>query len=138
MTRRVPISQILTTDVTTVDRDQPLSEVYKALRSSPFHHMPVMDGERVVGMISSSDILRLAYDIDGFDDKAMSAMLDYQFNIEDAMTTELRHLNPEATIHQAAELLSDGQAHSVLVMDDGGKLHGIVTTTDLVRYLRDL
>jgi CBS domain-containing protein len=138
MKRRVPISQILTTEVVTVDRNQPLSEVYHMLRSAPFHHVPVMERDRPVGMVSSVDVLKLAYDTEGFDDKAMTAMLDYQFSIEDAMTAELLSLPPNASVQEAAEMLSDGKAHSVLVVDEDGKLHGIVTTTDLVRFLRDL
>lgn len=138
MKRRVPLSQILTSEVVTVDRDQPLSEVYHMLKTAPFHHVPVMEGDRPVGMISSIDVLKLAYDTEGFDDRAMSALLDYQFCIDDAMTAELRSLPPTATVQEAAEMLADGKAHSVLVIHDDGKLGGIVTTTDLVRYLRDL
>jgi CBS domain-containing protein len=138
MKSRVPITTILTADPVTIDRDQPLSEVYHMLKSAPFHHLPVMESDRPVGMISSIDVLRLAYDVDGFEDQDMAQMLDYHFNIDSAMTTDLRMLPPTATVNDAAAELADGKAHSVLVCDGSGSLVGIVTTTDLVRYLRDL
>lgn len=136
--RNEPISTVMTTGVVSVDREQPLSEVYAVLKGARFQHIPVVEGERPVGIISSTDILKLVYDIDGRDDRMLASMLDHQFNIDDAMTAELVTLPEDATVHDAAEVLAEGSVHSVLVIDTIGDLVGIVTTTDLVRYLRDL
>ena len=136
--RKQPISTVMTTDVVSIDLDQPLSEAYHALKGAPYHHIPVLDGDRPVGMISSTDVLRLVYDVEGSSDKMLTSMLDHQFTIEDAMTPELVTLPESATVHDAAELLADCRRHSVLIIDTVGLLVGIVTTTDLVRYLRDL
>lgn len=130
-----PIKPLITRDPVTLERDQPVSEAYHLLRSAPFHHVPVMDGDKPIGMVSSVDVLRLAYDVDGFEDRDMADMLDYQFNLDDAMSTDLRTVTEDATVRQAAEMLSDGQAHSLVVVDNNGKLTGIVTTTDLLRKL---
>jgi CBS domain-containing protein len=127
----------MTSQPTYVQRSQPISEVYDLLDGAPFHHVPVLDGDKPVGMVSASDILRLVYDIDGSDDRMLRTMLDHQFNIDDAMTEELRTLPATASVYDAASMLSDGSLHSVIVVDDDGKLAGIVTSTDLVRYLRD-
>lgn len=137
MTKREPIKSVMTSHPTYVQRSQPISQVYDLLDGAPFHHVPVLDGERPVGMVSASDILRLVYDIDGSDDRMLRTMLDHQFTIDDAMTEELRTVSSSASVFDAATMLSDGSLHSVLVVDDGGKLVGIVTSTDLVRYLRD-
>lgn len=137
MTKREPIQTVMTSEPTYVQRSQPISQVYDLLDGAPFHHVPVLDGDRPVGMVSASDILRLVYDIDGSDDRMLRTMLDHQFNIDDAMTEDLRTLAPTASVYDAASMLSDGSLHSVLVVDDDGKLVGIVTSTDLVRYLRD-
>ena len=89
-------------------------------------------------MVATSDILRLVYDVDGTSDEALRTYIDHQFTIDDAMTTELRSLGPDATVRDAASMLSDGSFHSVVVLDDAGALVGIVTTTDLARYLADV
>jgi CBS domain-containing protein len=128
----------MTTDVVSIDRDQPLSEAYEALRGAPYHHIPVLENDRPVGMLSSTDILRLVYDVEGSDDRMLRAMLDHQFSIDDAMTPDLVTLPDTATVHDAADVLSQGKMHSVVVVDEVGSLVGIVTTTDLIRYLRDL
>lgn len=137
MTKREPIQSVMTSRPTYVQRSQPISQVYDLLDGAPFHHVPVLDGDRPVGMVSASDILRLVYDIDGSDDRMLRTMLDHQFNIDDAMTEELRTLSSTASVYDAASMLADGSLHSVLVLDGDGKLAGIVTSTDLVRYLRD-
>ncbi len=136
--KSMAIGQVMTTNPVSVERSQPLSEVYHLLRGSSFHHLPVVEGNHPVGVISSTDILKLVYDIEESSDRMLTQMLDYQFTIDDAMTTDLVTLPDTATVHDAADRLADGKFHSVLVIDLVGTLVGIVTTTDLVRFLRDL
>ncbi len=133
-----PITTVMTTDVVSIDRDQPLSEAYQALKGAGYHHIPVLEDDRPVGMISSTDILRLAYDVDGSDDRLLRTMLDHQFTIDDAMTPDLVTLPDTATVHDAADVLSRMSLHSIVIVDGEGSLCGIVTTTDLIKYLRDM
>ena len=132
-----PITSIMTSEPTTIDRSEPISQAYKLLRDAPFHHLLVVDGDEPVGIVATTDILRLVYDVDASDDKALRSYLDHQFTIDDAMTIELKTLPLTADIRDAAALLSDGSFHSVVVLDDEGGIAGIVTTTDLARYVRD-
>ncbi len=136
--KKQPITKVMSVDVITVHRGQPLSEVWDILRDNKIHHVPVVDGSKPVGLISATDILKLVYDVDGTDDRMLRAMLNHQFTIDDAMSADLVSLGVNATLQSAAELMSDGSIHSVLVLDAKGELAGIVTSTDLIRYLRDL
>ena len=136
--KATPIAGIMSEQVVTVDDGQQLSDVWDLLRRHGIHHVPVVNGLRPIGVISATDILRLAYDFDATDDRMMRTMLDHQFSIDDAMSTALVTLPTDATVHDAAELLATGDSHSVLIIDAVGELAGIVTTTDLIRFLRDL
>ncbi len=133
--KRTAITKIMSASPTTIQRGQPISAAYEILKQAPFHHLPVLDGSSPVGVLSSTDILRLAYDVDGTDDRALGAVLDHQFTIDDAMTPALSTLPDTATVKDAAEVLSDGAIHSVIVIDGSNGLIGIVTTTDLVKFL---
>lgn len=135
--KRTPITKVMSAAPTTIQRGQPISEAYEILKQAPFHHLPVLDGSAPVGVLSSTDILRLAYDVDGTDERTLSVLLDHQFSIDDAMTAEVATLPDSATIKDAAEVLSSGAIHSVIVLDEDDHLGGIVTTTDLVRFLHD-
>jgi len=130
------ITEIMTTDPDTIERSSPISEAYDILQRAPFHHLIVVEGDDPVGMVASSDVLRLVYDADGTNETRLRSFLDHQFSIDDAMTEDLRTLPATATVQDAAGAMADGQTHSVVVLDDG-KLAGIVTTTDIVRYVRD-
>ena len=133
--KRTPITKVMSADLTTIQRGQLISEAYEIFKNAPFHHLPVLDGGAPVGVLSSTDILRLAYDVDGTDERTLKVFLDSQFTIEDAMTPDPSSLPDSAMAKEAAELMSDGAIHSVIVLDESGGVAGIVTTTDLVRFL---
>ena len=138
MKKNERIGKILNKEVVTAHVGQKISEVRKLFAKHGFHHVPVVSGKRLVGLISASDILGVSVEGVGSDERSMDAYLDHQFSLEDLMTRELRTLPERSTIAQAADLLSEGSFHAIPVIDDDGALIGLVTSTDLIRYLRDL
>jgi CBS domain-containing protein len=137
MKRNESINSILTSDVLSVHTGQKLSEVNHLFKQQPIHHLPVLDGRKPVGIISTNDIFKLIFNVDGTDERMADAMLDHQFSIRDVMKSDIKTLTKKATVKDAALVLQDSSLHSVLVVDDAGDLAGIVTTTDLIRYLLD-
>jgi signal-transduction protein with cAMP-binding, CBS, and nucleotidyltransferase domain len=51
------VSDVMTMAVLTVERNAGAGEVLRHFREYPIHHLPVMEGPRVVGLLSSSDML---------------------------------------------------------------------------------
>jgi CBS domain-containing protein len=138
MKNKPKLAEIMTTNPEVVETSQPISEVYDLFQNRDYHHIPVVDGRSPVGIISATDILKLVYDIDGNDDRMLRTFLDHQFTIDDAMSTDLVTLNKNAMLRDAVDAMAPGNIHSVLVVDDGGQLEGIVTSTDLIRVLGSL
>lgn len=136
MKRNEPISKIMTTDVQTVHLGQKLSEVRRMLANGPYHHVPVVSGTKLVGMISATDMLELSLAIYGVDAHTIDAMLDSQHTIESVMSQELRTISVKDNVRSAAEILGEGSFHSLPVVD-GDKFVGLVTSTDVIRYLLD-
>ncbi|MGI9540094.1 MAG: CBS domain-containing protein [Miltoncostaeaceae bacterium] len=137
MKRNTPIATVMTSEVETVHTGQPMSAVAEILRENGFRHLPVVDGRRPVGMISATDVFKLVYDHDGTDSRMASAILDHEHTIEGTMTTALASLTDSATVYDAADMLSSGEFGSIVVVDGNGDLAGLVTTIDLIRFLRD-
>jgi len=135
MKKNESINVILSRDVISVHSGQKLSEVSQIFKTQPIHHMPVLDGSKPVGLISTNDIFKLIFNVDGTDDRMADAMLDHQFAISDVMQTQFQPLTTGASVKDAAIMLKDSSLHSVLVVDEAGNLAGIVTTTDLIAYL---
>ncbi len=138
MKNRPLISDVMTREPLTAYLGQPISEVYELLEAVDFHHVPVVDGDRIAGIISHTDILKLVYDVEGTDDRMLRTFLDHQFTLEDAMSTNVVTVKEDDRLRTAADHLSGGAIHSVLVVDDDQTLVGIITSTDLIRVLVDL
>jgi len=134
--KNIPVSTIMTKEVITAHVAQPLSEVRKLITDNDFHHIPIVSGESLVGMITASDILGLSVEGIGSDQRAMDAYLDHQFSVESVMRKELKTIPTDSTIRDAAEILATGEFHAVPVVSDNS-FAGIVTSTDLIRFLRD-
>ncbi len=137
MKRNEPIKTIMSPDVTTVNVTQKLSEVRRLMSEQEIHHVPVVSGRKLVGIISSTDMVRLSFSAYGADERAVDAVLDHEFAIDKVMKTELVTLKSSESVRDAARQLRSGQFHSLPVVDDDGTLVGIVTSTDLIRYLYD-
>jgi len=129
------VSRIMTREVITVQQDAPLSTVRSILRRHAIHHVPVLNGEMLVGILSSMDISLLALDAYVGDDETAAAHLDASFSIPRVMSVEPVAVRPNDPIRHAAEILGDGSIHSLPVVDEAGRLVGLLTSTDLIRYL---
>ena len=137
MKKNESIAKIVTHEVLTVHAGQKVSDVRKLCAQHGFHHVPVVSGKTLIGMISSADILGVSVEGVGGDERSMDAYIDHQFSIEKLMTTDLKTLSQSSTVKDAAEALSDGSIHAVPVTNASNELVGLVTSTDLIRFLID-
>lgn len=138
MRKNEPIEKILTREVASAHVDQKVSDIRKLISEGGFHHVPILSGKKLIGLISASDLLGIQVEGLGSDDRSMDAYIDHQFSIKDLMKTELTTISTRSTIADAAEKLSNGNIHAIPVINDEGELEGMVTSTDLIRFLRDL
>ncbi len=133
MKKEEPISKIMTTDVITLNLSNTLYTAEKRLKKNNIRHIPVVNGKRLMGMISLSDILRIsfidAYNEEGTVDTAIYNMM----SIEDLMIKNLVTVPSNTPIYEVAKLLANKKFHSLPIVDDE-ILVGIVTTTDLLNY----
>ncbi len=137
MKRHDPISRLMSAGALTVHVAEPISKARKLMRDCGLHHLPVVSGTEIVGILSFSDILRVSFgDAFGTDERTVDATLDHTMTVEQVMTKNPAVLKKDATVRDAAELLAEGKFHAVpIVESDGRTLAGMVTSTDLIRYL---
>ena len=128
------VRSVMATDVVTVDVAEPLSAVRRLLDDHAFHHVPVLDGDRLVGILSAVDLARVSLDRWVEDGATRDAWLD-RTAIRDVMTALPQVLHPDDSLRQAAGVLGDGAFHALPVVDAQHHLVGILTSTDLVRLL---
>lgn len=135
-----PISNIMTKSVRTITLNTSLSEVGKIFSQSHYHHLPVVSGAQLLGIISFTDLMRVSFE-DSFgvtEKQAVYDVLDYTLNVEAIMSKDPVTIRDDHSIKEAAEVLSSVPFHSLPVVNDEHELLGIVTSADLIKYLADL
>ena len=94
-----------------------------------------MDGKRLIGIISHTDVLKASVsEVFSQDDKAVDVALDHAVSVKELMTPDPVSVTVNDNVRAAAEVLSEGVFHAVPVVE-GDEPVGIVTSTDLIRYL---
>ena len=107
----------------TVDVTTPLEEVVDRMYQGAFRHVPVLDGDRLVGLISYTDLIRVGF---GEDLPAEEA------HARDVMVGPVATTTPDTGLEAAAaEMLRE--QYGCLPVLDGDQLVGILTDTDFVR-----
>ena len=132
------ITKIMTRDLQTITIKTPLSEVGKIFAESKFHHLPVFDGAKLIGLLSYTDLMRVSF-ADSFGvvaNQNVYEVLDNTTSVDRVMTRDPKVINSHQSVREAAEILSQEAYHALPVVDDG-ELAGIVTSVDLLTYLLD-
>ena len=129
-----PVARIMTETVVVIEVDRPVSEALDCFLQYPIHHLPVVRNNRLVGMLSSADLIKLEYFAPrGSGDRA--AFLDTRFRIEQIMRTPVTSRRPTASVDEVASLIIETGVHALPIVDDDDVVIGIVTTTDIIRSL---
>jgi acetoin utilization protein AcuB len=119
-----PISRIMTREVLTVKPGDDLNVVKNILFSKRIHHLPVLEGKKMVGIITSFDLVKLG-----------KAHEDYAgITVESVMTRGVATLGPNEKIGAAAEVFLENLFHGLPIVNERGELVGIVTTHDILKY----
>mgnify|MGYP001813912654 FL=1 len=126
--RDIAIDKVMTSDPATVSPQSSAAEARRLLESNVIHHLPVVEGDRLVGIVSSSDLLKLHL----LDDKMA---IFARATVDQIMETNVTVLDKNSTLREAVEKLSIGNFHALPVVDRKRRLLGIVTSTDLLSEL---
>lgn len=123
----------MTREVQCVSPDQKLVDVKHIYEQENFHHhIPVVENDKLVGMVSLVDFMRKADKGGLFDD----ADVYQNTKVKDIMSLNPFFLYADDTIEQAAEILAKGMFHALPILE-GEKVAGIVTTADLIKFMLD-
>ncbi len=100
-------------------------------------HIPVVDDGRLVGILTERDLIgTAASQIFGLKQKNKSVLLKSVL-IKEVMKKRVVTVKPETPIKDVAHLMADKKIGCVPVVSEG-TLVGLVTTTDILRYVESL
>ena len=137
MQERIPVSTIMSTQLVVLNTTDSLEKAEQLFSKHRIRHIPVIQGRKIVGMLSLTDLLRISFADGAYEDEDEIESVVYDmFTITQVMAKAIRTVGPDTSIREVAEILSNEEFHALPVVDKD-ELIGIVTTTDLIRYLLD-
>jgi CBS domain-containing protein len=131
------IKDIMARDITTLGRNDSLDLADEVMTLGRIRHLPVIDEGRVVGVVSQRDLFKSALAVAlGYGETAQKKLLK-TLRVKEVMSEPAISISPEATIKEAARLMLEKKIGCLPVVQ-GHTLVGLVTETDLLRYVVDL
>ena len=137
MKKNEPVSKIMSKELITVHDGEPVSKLRGIFENDNIHHVPVVSGEKLIGVVSWNDFMRISFGEFGNQDaEGLDAILDHTYKMHDVMNQNPVTLPKTGTIREAAKVLGSHGFHSLPIVE-GEKLVGLVTSTDLINFLAE-
>jgi CBS domain-containing protein len=118
------VGEVMTSPVETVTEGLTATEAARRMREFGVGGLPVLDGGRVRGLVTESDVLEVV----------AAGLNPAETHLGVCMSTPVVTATPEENIMDVAARMREHSVRRVPVLD-GDELVGIVTTTDLAHYL---
>lgn len=130
---------MMTRKVECVMPEDKLERVRQILEQHAFHHIPVVDKGKLVGIVSYTDYLRVIRDVfNDSDSERISKRVFDTIEVREMMTPDPMSLNPSDTLEKVLEIFNENRFHALPVTESDGRLVGILTTYDLMKAMETL
>jgi acetoin utilization protein AcuB len=122
------IADVMTADPCCVQSNEPLREAHRLMRALCVRHLPVLDGGRLVGLVSERDLylLETLRAVDPGTEPVSQAMTEHPFTV-----------SPSASVREVVGEMREKKYGSAVVVDKG-RVTGIFTRADALRALEKL
>ena len=122
------VFEVMTPDVIVIEADTPLAEAARKMKLLDVGPLPVVEGERMVGMVTDRDITVRAT-AEGLDPE--------QVQVREVMTAEVVACRDTDDVQDAARTMQLAQLRRLVVVDENGRLVGIVSLGDIALQAGD-
>ena len=118
------IRGVMTSNPRTVEADKPVADAAKLMRDEDVGLAPVVEGDRLVGTLTDRDIaIRVV--AEGKDPASTT--------VREVASTEVVTVKPEQDLDEALRLMAEHQVRRVPVVEEDGRLIGVVAQADVAR-----
>ena len=132
MDRLKLVSDIMTREVITLSEEDNLSGVSEGMERFRFRHLPVVDGKKLIGLITHQNLLKVAAStLEPASDRRTQAFNERLF-ARDVMLRDVVTVREDTRVVDAARLMWNEKIGCLPVVTEGNRLVGIVTEADFV------
>lgn len=129
------VKSIMSKKLITVSKSAAVLEIEDLFRKNNIHHILVVDGCKLEGIISKSDYLLFKRGFNDYNtDKRIDLFRLKRWTAEKIMTKGIAKLAPTDKIRAAIEIFKENLFHAIPIVEDGTPV-GIVTTYDVINHL---
>ena len=123
--KRLILKYWMTPSLHSIGKDQPLAVAHRLMKEQQIRHLPVLDGGKLVGLISERDLYYL---------ETIAGVDVEKEPVEEGMTRDIYCVGPESKLRDVVLEMANRKYGCALVVD-GKKPVGIFTTTDAMHLL---
>jgi CBS domain-containing protein len=128
-----PVEAVMQREFVSMGSEDRLDLVEDVMRLGRIRHMPVLDGSKLVGILSQRDLLAASLSRALDFDPAQRRTFLRSVAVAEVMVREPITVRPETSLGEAARIMVRNKVGCLPVVDDDGCPVGIVTDTDLLR-----
>ncbi len=119
------IRDLMTKNPCAIDADKPVAHAAKMMRDEDVGLAPIVEGQKLIGTLTDRDIaIRVV--AEGKDPQSTT--------VREVATTRLVTIDPEQNLDEALRLMAQNQVRRLPVVEEDGKLAGVVAQADVARH----
>lgn len=135
MLENVTVREWMTSPVISIAPTTSISSAHQIMKENGIRRLPVVEDDRLVGIVTIGDVREASPS----DATTLSIWeLNYlwaQLTVERVMSRKVLTVTPEMCILDAAQIMLDSKVSGLPVVNQSGKLEGILTESDIFRML---
>jgi CBS domain-containing protein len=127
----VLVKNYMTDEVVTVERFTSLLEAHQLMGTKRIRSLPVVEGEKLAGLVTRTDLMSSDPSrLESRNNQELSLKILTQ-DVEKVMSAPVRTIREDQEVVEAARLMVEHKIHVLPVVDQLGKMVGIITESDL-------
>ena len=125
------VKNCMTDEVVTVERNTSLLEAHRLMGTKRIRSLPVVEGEKLIGLVTRTDLMSSDPSrLESRNNQELSLKILTQ-DVEKVMTSPVHTIKQDEEVVHAAKMMMENKIHVLPVVDEAGKMVGIITESDL-------
>jgi CBS domain-containing protein len=122
------ISELMSPNPCAIDANQPVAYAARMMKDEDVGLAPIVEGDRLVGTLTDRDIVTRVV-AEGKDPQSVT--------VREVASTNLVTVDPKQDLEEAVRLMASNQVRRLPVVEEDGRLVGVVAQADVAREAKD-
>ena len=122
------IAEVMSSNPCAIDADKPVAYAAKMMKDEDVGLAPVVEGDRLVGTLTDRDIVTRVV----AEGKDMQTVI-----VREVASKDLVTIDPQEDLDEALRLMARNQVRRLAVVEEDGRLVGVVAQADVAREAKD-